>query len=85
MMNRTTKKYYQIGDNLMFANSQLYEKALELRRQDLRLEMEGRQMLAQLPKRLSLGRRAAVKLGVLLLKLGVRLKQLEHPQTAPGE
>ena len=64
----------------MLNNQHLYEKELEMRRRDLRHEMEKRQLLAQLPNRLSMSRRAAGKLGVLLLKLGMRLKQLEHPQ-----
>ena len=62
----------------MLANQHLYEKELEMRRRDLQREMEKRQLLAQLPKRLNMRRRAAGKLGVLLLKLGMRLKQLEH-------
>ena len=66
----------------MAPNPYLYEKALEARRQDLRHEAEVRRLLAQLPKRQSMGRRAAGKLGVLLVKLGMLLKQLEHPQTA---
>lgn len=65
----------------MLSNQHLYEKELEMRRRDLHLEMEKRQLLAQLPKRLNLSRRAAGKLGVLLLKLGMWLKQLEHPLT----
>ncbi|MGZ3609488.1 MAG: hypothetical protein ACXWPS_01745 [Ktedonobacteraceae bacterium] len=64
----------------MLNNQHLYEKALEVRYRDLRNEMESKQLLAQLPNRLSMSRRAAAKLGVLLLKLGMRLKQLEHPQ-----
>ena len=64
----------------MLNNQHLYEKALESRRRDLRHEMENRQLLAQLPKRLNMSRRVAGMLGVLLLKLGMRLKQLEHPQ-----
>jgi hypothetical protein len=64
----------------MLNNQHLYEKELEMRRRDLLHEMEKRQLLAQLPKRLNMSRRAAGKLGVLLLKLGMRLKQLEHPQ-----
>ncbi len=63
----------------MLNNQHLYEKALEVRYQDLRNEMEKRQLLTQLPKRLNMSRRAAGMLGVLLLKLGMRLKQLEHP------
>ena len=68
----------------MNSNLHLYEKALDVRRQDLRLEMEERRLLAYLPKRKrrSMSRRAAGKLGVLLLKLGMWLKQLEHPYTA---
>jgi hypothetical protein len=66
----------------MNSNLYLYEKALDVRRQDLRLEMDKRRLLAHLPKRRSMSRRAAGKLGVLLLKLGMWLKQLEHPYTA---
>jgi hypothetical protein len=66
----------------MTPNPYLYEKALEVRRQDLRHEAEVRRLLARLPKRRSMGRRAAGKFGVLLLKLGMWLKQLEHPRTA---
>ena len=65
----------------MLNNQHLYEKELEMRRRDLHLEMEKRQLLAQLPNRINMSRRAAGKLGVLLLKLGMWLKQLEHPQT----
>ncbi len=64
----------------MLNNQHLYEKALEARYQDLRNEMEKRQLLAQLPKRLNMSRRAAGMLGVLLLKLSMWLKQLEQPQ-----
>ena len=64
----------------MLNNQYLYEKALEMHHRDLRNEMEARRLIAQLPKRLNLARRAAGKLGVLLLKLGLWLKQLEHPQ-----
>lgn len=63
----------------MLNNQHLYEKALEVRYQDLRNEMETSQILAQLPKGLNMSRRAAGMLGVLLLKLGMRLKQFEHP------
>jgi hypothetical protein len=65
----------------MLTNQHVYEKELEMRRRDLRIDMEKRQLLAQLPKRPNMNRRAAGKLGVLLLKLGMWLKQLEHPQT----
>lgn len=66
----------------MNSNLHLYEKALEVHRRDLRHEMEGRRLLAQLPKRRSMSRRAAGKLGVLMVKLGMWLKQLEHPYTS---
>lgn len=66
----------------MLNNQHLYEIELEMRRRNLRHEMERRQLLAQLPKQLSMSRQAAGKLGILLVKLGMRLKQLEHPQPA---
>jgi hypothetical protein len=69
----------------MLNNQHLYEKELEMRRRDLRHEMEKRQLLAQLPKQLNMSRRAAGKLGVLLLKLGMWLKQLEQPQAVVGD
>jgi hypothetical protein len=64
----------------MLTNQHLYEKEVEMRNRKLHLEMEKRQLLAQLPKSPNMSRRAAGKLGVLLLKLGLWLKQLEHPQ-----
>lgn len=66
----------------MVPNPYLYQKVLEVRRRDLLREAEGRRLLAQLPKRRSMGRRAAGKLGLLLLKLGMWLKQLEQPAKA---
>lgn len=58
----------------------LYEKAREAYYQDLRREMEKRRLLAQLPRRRrNMSRRLAANLGVLLLKLGARLKQFEQP------
>ncbi len=61
----------------------LYEKAREARCQDLRHEMEKRQLLAQLPRRRrSLRRYTAGKLGVLLLKPGMWLKKFEQTHTA---
>jgi len=57
----------------------LYEKAREVHYQDLRREAEKERLLAQLPRhRRSPGRYTAGKLGVLLLKLGARLKQFEQ-------
>ncbi len=66
----------------MSSNLYLYEKALEVHRQDLRHEMEVRRLLARLPRRTGRSRRVAGKLGVLLLKLGAWLKQMEQPETA---
>ncbi len=64
----------------MLNNQHLYEKELVMRQRELRHEMENRQLLARLPKGLHIGRKAAGKLGLLLIKLGMWLKQLEHPQ-----
>ncbi|TMC37248.1 MAG: hypothetical protein E6I59_14280 [Chloroflexi bacterium] len=66
----------------MVPNLYLYEKALEMHRQDLRHEMEVRRLLDQLPRKPGLSRQLAGKLGVLLLKLGMWLKQMEQPETA---
>lgn len=65
----------------MKPNLYLHEQLLEERRRDLRREMERRRMLARLPRQRSLSRRAVGKLGVLLLKLGMWLKQLEQQNT----
>ena len=65
----------------MLGNQHLYEKELEMRHRELQREMQKNQLLAQLPKRLSMSRRAAGKLGILLLKLGTWLKQFEQPHT----
>ena len=59
----------------------LYEKAREAYYHDLRRQMEERRRLSQLPRRRSMSRRAAGKLGVLLLKLGSWLKMFEQAQT----
>jgi hypothetical protein len=69
----------------MGPNAYLYEKALEVHRQDLRHEMEVRRLLARLPRRPGPGRRVAGKLGLLLLKLGAWLKQMEQPARALDE
>ncbi|HET8853017.1 MAG TPA: hypothetical protein VFN02_10865 [Ktedonobacteraceae bacterium] len=67
-----------MGDNMY-----LYEKAWEVHYQDLLRETEKRRLLARLPRhRRSMSRRAAGKLGILLLKLGIWLKQFEQSQTA---
>ena len=63
----------------MSSNMYLYEKACEAHSQDLRREAEKAQMLSHLPRhRRYISRYAAGKLGVLLLKLGARLKQFEQ-------
>jgi hypothetical protein len=68
----------------MATNMYLYEKAREVHYQDLQREMAENRLLAHLPRH-RLSRQAASKLGVLLLKLGSRLKQFEHPHTALQE
>ena len=71
----------------MSSNRYLYEKASEAHSQDLRREAEKAQMLSHLPRhRWNRSRYAAGKLGVLLLKLGARLKQFEQSYAAvePG-
>ena len=61
----------------------LYEKAREAHSQDILREAEKRWLLARLPRhRRSMSRRAAGKLGILLLKLGTWLKQFEQSHTA---
>jgi hypothetical protein len=63
-------------------NVYLDEKVRQAHSQDLLREAEKRLLLAQLPRhRRSRSRRAAGKLGVLLLKLGARLKQFEQSPT----
>jgi len=62
----------------MNAKVYLDEKVRQAHYQDLLREAEKQRLLAQLPRRRrSLSRRTAGKLGVLLLKLGARLKQFE--------
>jgi hypothetical protein len=65
-------------------NSKAYldEKVRQVHYQDLLREAEKERLLAQLPRhRRSISRQAAGKLGVLLLKLGTRLKQFEQSPT----
>ena len=61
----------------MGSSMYLYEKAREAHYQDLLREMAESRRLSHLPRH-RLSRRVAGKLGVLLLKLGARLKQFEH-------
>lgn len=64
----------------MSHNMYFIEKEREARFQRFLREAEKEGLLAQLPRhRRSIGRYAAGKLGVLLLKLGTRLKQFEQP------
>ena len=66
----------------MGPNMYLYQKAREEHYQDIRREAEKRRLLARLPRqRYRMIRSLAVKLGVLLLKLGTRLKQFEPSPT----
>jgi hypothetical protein len=69
----------------MGPNMFLHEKALEMHCQDLRQEMKKMRLLARLRRRPGRGRRFAGKLGLLLLKLGAWLKQLEQPARALDE
>ena len=60
-------------------NMDFYEKAYEAHSRDLLREAEKERRLSQLPRhRRSRSRYAAGKLGVLLLKLGARLKRFEQ-------
>ena len=66
----------------MGPNIYLYQKAHEAHYQDLLREAEKERLLAQLPRhRWSMIKRVTGKLGVLLLKLGGRLKQFEQSPT----
>ena len=72
----------------MGPNMYLYEKAHEAHDQDLRREAEKERLLSHLPRhRRNRSRHAAGKLGVLLLKLGARLKQFEqsYAEMEPGD
>ena len=63
----------------------LYEKARQAHYQDLLREAENERLLAQLPRhRWSTIKRFAGSMGVLLLKLGTRLKEFEQSPTFLG-
>jgi hypothetical protein len=66
----------------MGPNLYLYEKMLEMHQRDLQHEAEVRRLLARLPRQPGLARQGAGKLGMLLLKLGTWLQQMEQPATA---
>jgi len=70
----------------MGSNLYLSEKAREVHARDLLRQADQERLLKQLPRhRRSVSRRAAGKLGVLLLKLGSWLKQYEHSATVHGD
>jgi hypothetical protein len=67
---------------LHFSKVYLDEKVRQTHYQDLLREAEKERLLAQLPgHRRSVSRYAAGKLGVLMLKLGAWLKQIEQSPT----
>ncbi len=59
----------------------LYKKAREVHYHAQRRELQERRLLGRLPKQWSISTRTVGKLGMLLLKLGTWLKQLEQPAT----
>lgn len=61
----------------MSFNAHLYDKLAAEHRQDLQYEMERKRMLACLPHK-HVGRRAAGRLGVLLVAMGTRLEEFEQ-------
>jgi hypothetical protein len=70
------------GEIPMDSKVYLDEKVQQAHYRDLLHEAEKRRLLAQLPRhRRSRSRHAAGKLGVLLLKLGSRLKEFELTHT----
>jgi hypothetical protein len=61
---------------MMIFNNDLYEKAIRERHQDAQREMEQLRLLASLQRpRHSLRRQVAELVGILLIKLGMKLKQ----------
>ena len=61
-------------------NTYLYEKAVRERHKDLRHEMEQLRLLASLQRsKHSLRRHIAERAGILLIKLGMQLKQSARP------
>ena len=62
------------------------EKLYELLRQELQRGMEQRRLLAKLPKqRRNMGKNAVYELGVLLVKLGMWLKQIDQLREPVGD
>ncbi len=62
----------------MSYNLHIHDKLSEEHRQTLQDEAMRHRMLAALPRRKGLGRRAIGKLGVALVALGTWLEQVEH-------
>ena len=62
----------------MSYNLHIHDKLSEEHRQTLQDEAMRHRMLAGLPRRKGLGRRAIGKLGVALVALGTRLEQVER-------
>jgi hypothetical protein len=68
----------------MMRDPMFYSLLIQAHHEDRLCEAERLRQLASLPRR-SLSRRAAGRLGILLLKLGTRLKQFEQPSTTLEE
>ena len=63
----------------MAPNNYLNQKLAEAYRQDLLREAEQQRLVAQLPtQRPNLGKKAVYGLGILLVKLGMWLKQVDQ-------
>ncbi len=67
-----------VGDSSMSFNLHLYDKLCEERRQTLQKEVAQQHILAGLPGRQSIGRRAVGKLGSTLVAIGSKLEQFDH-------
>ncbi len=57
----------------------LYEKAREVHYHDLEHEIQEKHLLALLPRRQSISRHIAARLGILLMHLGIWLRHFEQP------
>ena len=68
----------------MMHDPMFYSLLIQARHEDMLREAERLRLLARLPRR-NMSRRAAGRLGILLLKLGTWLKQFEQPPTALKE
>jgi hypothetical protein len=61
----------------MDPNMYIYEKLMVARHEELRREVERSRMLAGLPRKRT-GQHVVASFGILLVKAGMRLKQLER-------